>query len=107
MFTPSLTIGIEEEYQSISPATRELYPHLQRLLERGQDVLPDQVRPEFLQSQLEASTRVCQNIQEARSELIRMRRSIWEVGEREGLWIAAAGTHPFSLWELPVAAFRE
>jgi carboxylate-amine ligase len=99
MPTPSLTIGIEEEYQIISPATRELYPHLQRLLEHGQDVLPDQVRPEFLQSQLEASTRVCRDVQEARHELIRMRRSIWEMGEREDLWVAAAGTHPFSLWE--------
>ena len=99
MPTPSLTIGIEEEYQIVDPATRELRSHVQRLLERGQTALPDQVRPEFLQSQLEASTPVCHNIQEARRELIRMRRSIWEMVEREELWVAAAGTHPFSLWD--------
>ena len=28
-----------------------------------------------------------------------MRRSIWELAEQEGLWVAAAGTHPFSYWE--------
>jgi carboxylate-amine ligase len=98
MSTPSLTIGIEEEYQIIDPATRELRSYVQQFIERGQAVLPDQIRPEFLQSQVEAGTRICHNIQEARRELTRMRRSIWELAEREGLWVAAAGTHPFSSW---------
>ncbi|MDY7075469.1 MAG: carboxylate-amine ligase, partial [Chloroflexota bacterium] len=49
-------------------------------------------------SQVEAGTRICQNIQEARRELIRMRHSIWELARQEGLWVAAAGTHPFSSW---------
>ena len=99
MVTPSLNIGIEEEYQIIDPATRELRSYVQRFLERGQIVLPDQVRPEFLQSQVEVGTRICDNVQEARHELIRVRRSIWQMARREGLWVAAAGTHPFSFWE--------
>jgi carboxylate-amine ligase len=98
MITPSLTIGIEEEYQIIDPATRELRSYVQRFLEHGQTVLPDQIHPEFMQSQVEAGTRICRNIQEARREVIRMRRSIWKLAEREGLWVAAAGTHPFSSW---------
>ena len=98
MRVPLLTIGIEEEYQIIDPATRELRSYVQRFLEHGRTVLPDQIRPEFLQSQVEAGTRICHDIQEARRELIRMRRSIWELAEREGLWVAAAGTHPFSSW---------
>lgn len=98
MVTPSLNIGIEEEYQIIDPATRELRSYVQRFLERGRTVLPDQIRPEFLQSQVEAGTRICRDIGEARRELIRMRRSICEMAEQEGLWVAAAGTHPFSSW---------
>ena len=98
MQNPSLTIGIEEEYQIIDPVTRELRSYVQRFLERGQTVLPDQIRPEFLQSQVEAGTRICHNIQEARRELLRMRRSIMELAHSEGLWVAAAGTHPFSSW---------
>ncbi len=98
MIAPSLTIGIEEEYQIIDPSTRELRSYVQRFLEQGQIVLPDQIRPEFLQSQVEVGTFICRNIQEARRELVRMRRSIWELAEQEGLWIAAAGTHPFSSW---------
>jgi carboxylate-amine ligase len=62
-------------------------------------VLPDQIRPEFLQSQVEAGTHICDDVKQARRELVRMRRSIWELAEREGLWVAAAGTHPFSSWE--------
>jgi len=100
MITPSLSIGIEEEYQIIDPETRELCSYVQRFLEQGRTVLPDQIRPEFLQSQVEAGTRICADIGEARRELIRMRRSIWSLAEREGLWVAAAGTHPFSSWLL-------
>jgi len=98
MITPSFTIGIEEEYQIIDPATREVRSYVQRFLEQGQTVLPDQIRPEFLQSQVEAGTRICHSVQEARREVIRMRRSICELAEREGLCVAAAGTHPFSSW---------
>lgn len=98
MRNPSLTIGIEEEYQIIDPATRELCSYVQRFLERGHTVLPDQIRPEFLQSQVEAGTRICRDIHEARRELVRIRRSIQELAEGEGLWVAAAGTHPFSSW---------
>ena len=35
MSTPSLTIGIEEEYQIIDPTTRELCSYVQRFLEQG------------------------------------------------------------------------
>jgi carboxylate-amine ligase len=98
MHPSSLTIGIEEEYQIIDPATRELRSYVQWFLEQGQAVLPDQIRPEFMQSQVEAGTRICRDIQEARRELIRMRRSIWELAKHEGLWVAAAGTHPFASW---------
>jgi len=98
MITPSLTLGVEEEYQIIDPTTREVRSYVQRFLEQGQTVLPDQIRPEFLQSQVEAGTRICHSVQEARHEVIRMRRSICELAEREGLCVAAAGTHPFSSW---------
>ncbi len=99
MSIPPLTIGIEEEYQIVDPATRELRSYVQRFLEQSQTVLPDQIHPEFLQSQVELETRICHDIQEARRELVLMRRSIWKLAEQEGLWVAAAGTHPFSYWE--------
>jgi len=98
MIEPSLTIGIEEEYQIIDPETRELRSYVQQFLEQGQAVLADQIRPEFLQSQIEAGTQICDNILQAREELTRIRGSILELAENAGLWVAAAGTHPFSSW---------
>ncbi len=98
MIEPSLTIGIEEEYQIIDPKTRELRSYVQQFLERGEAVLSDQLRPEFLQSQIEAGTQICKDMAEARAELIRIRRSILRLADNAGLWVAAAGTHPFSSW---------
>jgi carboxylate-amine ligase len=98
MVEPTLNIGIEEEYQIIDPETRELRSYVQQFLEQGRAILPDQIRPEFLQSQVEAGTQVCQDVDEAREELIRIRRSILQLAEDAGSWVAAAGTHPFSSW---------
>lgn len=95
---PSLTIGIEEEYQIVDPETLELRSYVQQFLEQGKTVLSDQLRPEFLQSQIEAGTRICRDVTEARTELIRIRRSVLGLAEEAGLWVAAAGTHPFSSW---------
>ena len=53
MALPKLTIGIEEEYQIIHPETRELTSYIQEFLHQGQIVLKDQLKPEFLQSQIE------------------------------------------------------
>ncbi|TMI83984.1 MAG: carboxylate-amine ligase, partial [Bacillati bacterium ANGP1] len=36
---PSLTIGIEEEYQLIDPETRELRSYITQILEEGRRIL--------------------------------------------------------------------
>ena len=98
MSLPSLTIGIEEEYQIIDPETRELTSYVQKLLEQGRHVLQDQIKPELMQSQVEVGSHICRNIEEARLELIRLRRSVCQLAEANGLKVAAASTHPFSNW---------
>lgn len=52
MKSPSFTIGIEEAYQLIDPATRELTSCVTRLLE-GRSSLHERVKPESHQSQVE------------------------------------------------------
>ena len=93
-----LTIGIEEEYQIIDPESRELTSYIQRFLEQGRHVLRDQIKPEFLQSQVEVGSEICRNIKEARKEIVRLRRAVTKVAEENGLRVAAASTHPFSKW---------
>lgn len=99
MKAPSLTVGIEEEYQIIDPETRELTSYIQEMLDDARLILENQVKPEFLQSQLEVGTQICRNMKEARQELLRLRRSVVELAERKGKRIVAASTHPFSRWE--------
>jgi carboxylate-amine ligase len=48
---------------------------------------------------LEVATRPCAGVAEAGEELRRLRRVVREVGERNGLAIGAAGTHPAALYE--------
>ena len=48
-FVDELTIGIEEEYQIIDPDSRELTSYVQEFLEKGEIILQDQLKPEFMQ----------------------------------------------------------
>ncbi|MFL5327541.1 MAG: carboxylate-amine ligase [Gemmataceae bacterium] len=98
MKPPSLTIGIEEEYQIIDPRTRELKSYITQFLEQGKMFLREQVKAELHQSMVEVGTEVCKSPAEAKQEIIRLRGDIIKLAERNGLVIAAAGTHPFSSW---------
>ena len=93
------TLGIEEEFQIIDPANRELRSHITEMIDEGRMILGEQVKPEMHQSMIEVGTGVCQNIQEARADLTRLRRTIADLAESKGLRIAAASTHPFSSWK--------
>lgn len=99
MNAPSLTIGIEEEYQIIDPATGELKSYITQILEEGKVQLHEQIKAELHQSMVEVGTEVCKTPAEAKAELIKLRKGITELAGRHGLVIAAAGTHPFSSWE--------
>jgi carboxylate-amine ligase len=98
MKPPSLTVGVEEEYQIIDPDTRELRPSITQLLEQARAVLGEEIKPELHQSVVEVGTAVCRSVAEVRAELVRLRRTVIELAAKNGLKIAAAGTHPFSSW---------
>ena len=97
MKAPSLTLGIEEEYQIIDPETRELKSYITEILS-GDSMILDEVKPELHQSMVEIGSRVCRNPQELRGELVRLRGLVMDLAGKNGLVIAAAGTHPFSCW---------
>lgn len=99
MLTAPLTLGIEEEYQIIDPESRELTSYVQEMMGRGRVVLGNQVKPEFMQSQIEVGSHICRNIHEARQEIVRLRRTVTEVADEHGRKIVAASTHPFSRWQ--------
>src|SRR5579862_8810186 len=96
---PDFTIGIEEEFQIIDPHTRELRSHITEMIDEGRMILGEQVKPELHQSMIEVGTGICQNIQEARADVMKLRSTVSGLAVNKGLRFAAASTHPFSSWK--------
>lgn len=99
METKNFTVGVEEEFQIVDPETRELRSRVSEMLEEGKMILGEQIKPEMHQSMVEVGTCVCGNIQELKTDVIKLRRTIAGLAAKNGLAIAAASTHPISHWE--------
>jgi len=93
------TLGVEEEYMVLDPETRELKSHEQKIVTEGHKVIKDKVKAEMHQAVVEVGTDICQNIDEAYHDVLTLRKTISQIAGDLGLWVGAAGTHPFSHWE--------
>ena len=94
---PTFTIGIEEEYQTVDPETRDLRSHIQsEMIQKGRLRLSEHVKPEMHQSVVEVGTRVCTSIKEAKEDVKFLRREIISLARQNNLCLAAAATHPFA-----------
>lgn len=98
MNRPSLTVGIEEEFQVIDPESRELRSHIAEIFAERTGPLGGKLRSELHQPVIEVGTSVCPDIASARREVIQQRASLAAIARERGLRIAAAGTHPFTHW---------
>lgn len=94
----TFTLGIEEEFQTIDPVTRNLRSHMSKLVEDGKITLKERVKAEMHQAVVEVGTNICHNIQEAREEVTYLRKMILDLAQKQDLQVAAAGTHPFADW---------
>ena len=96
---PKFTMGVEEEYLLVDQETRALIVDPpQSLMSECEALCGTQVTSELLRSQIEIGTKVCNTVQEAHEDLIRLRKIIVGVANNHGLAPIAASTHPFSLW---------
>lgn len=96
---PSFTLGIEEEYQTVDPVSRDLRSHIHaEMIEKGKLRLQERVKSEMHQSVVEVGTSVCADIKEAKAEIKSLRRSMISLAKENGLRLAAAATHPFADW---------
>jgi glutamate---cysteine ligase / carboxylate-amine ligase len=96
MKRPPLTLGIEEEYMIVDAESRALSPYNAEMIALGREELGDQLKTEFMQSQIEIGTKVCENIGQARLELAVLRRVVAQLARDNNKRIASAATHPFS-----------
>src|ERR1700739_204011 len=96
---PTFTIGIEEEYQTVDPVTRDLRSHIHaEMIEKGKMRLQERVKAELHQSVVEVGTSVCTNIKSAKEEVKKLRRDMVKLARENGLRLASSATHPFADW---------
>ena len=96
---PSLSLGVEEEYLLVDPASRDLVVAPPGdFMARCQDRLGGRATHELLQAQVEVDTRVCRRIAEVRRELAELRAAVARTAQDFGMALIAASTHPFANW---------
>lgn len=106
------TFGIEEEFFLTRPKSRALaveVPH--SFVSACKRQFGDAIAPELLWSQIEVVSPIFAQHDQAREELVRLRRGVGEIAIRKGLRLVAAGTQPICAWgeqvETPKRRYRE
>ncbi|MCC3772520.1 glutamate-cysteine ligase family protein, partial [Streptomyces sp. UNOC14_S4] len=94
-----ITLGVEEEYLLLDPATAVLVPLADevRTVAGLQPFLDArEVQSELLQSQLEVATPVCADLTGLRAHLLRLRDAVGAAADKAGCRLAATGTPPLA-----------
>ncbi|MGH8249578.1 MAG: carboxylate-amine ligase [Steroidobacteraceae bacterium] len=97
--TGPFSFGVEEEFFLAERSTAQIVRCApEGFLADCHRRMGDRVGHEMLQSQVETRTVVCLETAELEAELLKLRRSLIESGERHGIAIVSAGTFPMAEW---------
>lgn len=96
---PRFTLGVEEEFQMVDKHTGQLASHIHTILEKGTPLLGESIKAEMLQSTVELVTDVCPTMHDARREVQRLRTTLAQLVDEDGLALISAGTHPNAHWQ--------
>jgi carboxylate-amine ligase len=95
------TVGIEEEFAILDPATLALTPRFEELQERAQDdpVLTEAVAGELISSEIEIRSGRGASFDDALSRQQEARSALFRLAGSRDLLLATTGTHPWSPWQ--------
>ena len=94
-----LTLGVELELQIIGSQDYNLIGSAPDLLrEMTGRKHPGDVKPEITDSMIELSTDICQDYQDALTQLRSIRNELVHQADRLGIMLSGGGTHPFQHW---------
>lgn len=104
-----ITIGVEEEFFLVDPATRDIVsePDPGVFEACKMNAGPHRVVPEFMSAQIETNTRVCASVAELREALRETRMAVVDAAAAYGMAAMAASTHPFAAWTAQTVTPRE
>src|SRR5688500_20193565 len=91
--TAPYTVGVEEEFQLVDPASRGLIPAVDEVLAAGDG--SRLITSELSRSCVEMLSPVFASAADLARELPGLRREVRDLARGRGIGIVAAGTHPF------------
>ena len=95
--SPPFSVGVEEEVMILDAETLLLAPAVDLLVRETESLaLPGEIKTELFAAVVELTAPASRSVPEAIDALSRLRRAATDVGERNALRIAAAGSHPIS-----------
>lgn len=92
------TVGLEEEYQLLDPATLALTNRFEELIDSAEEGLRPHLAGELIASEIEFKTGRAASFPEAARELIEGRLATLALADRLGIALGVTGVHPFSPW---------
>jgi carboxylate-amine ligase len=92
------TVGIEEEFALLDPASLDLTPAFERLRDAGQEdaVLAGAIAGELISSEIEIRSGRGEDFEDARRRQHEARRRLFALAARHDVLLGATGTHPLS-----------
>ncbi|TMK74048.1 MAG: YbdK family carboxylate-amine ligase [Actinobacteria bacterium] len=97
-FGRTLTVGVEEEVWILDADTLELAPAVATLVEEAEGLtLPGVLKTELHASVVELTSDLSRTVEDAVDKIEHLRVAAEDIAQRNGLAIAAAGSHPTSI----------
>ncbi|MEQ8833306.1 MAG: YbdK family carboxylate-amine ligase [Miltoncostaeaceae bacterium] len=92
------TVGLEEEFQILDPATLRLTGRFEEMMAAAEPELAPHLAGELIASEIEYRTGRNTSFADAARELVDGRLATIALAERLGLVLGITGVHPFSPW---------
>ena len=93
------TVGIEEEYQLLDPATLGLVNRFEEMTDAAEEPLLGHLAGELIASEIEYRTGRHLTFADAARELVEGRLATLALADRLGIALGITGVHPFSPWQ--------
>ena len=93
-----LTVGVEEEFSILDPATLELSPRYEELVAAaaGDELLSEAIAGELISSEVEIISGRGSSLQDALTRQRERRRLLFALASSNGVALGATGTHPWA-----------
>ena len=93
------TLGVEEEYMLCDPISGELISKADEFMECLSEDEKDRFSYELILSEIESNTPVCDSVEDAISQILKLRNRAKNICKQIGCEIGISGTHPTSFPE--------